>query len=72
MARGDIERKWLSVAEAGKYVGISSSLIRRAIELGELPAYRKPVTYSSNGKHNFYKISTDDIDAWIRSCWEKA
>ena len=58
--------------EAGRYAGISPDIIKRAIEERELAAYVKPVTRSSEGAHVFYKVAVEDIDCWIRTCWEEA
>lgn len=67
-----ISRGWLSVSEAGRYVGINPDVIRRAIASGELRAYEKPVTHRSEGIHRFLKVSRAEIDRWIEECWAEA
>lgn len=64
------ERGWLGVDEAGRYVGIRPDVIRRAIASGELPAYVKPAT-CREGDRTYYKISREDLDAWVRT-WPSA
>lgn len=65
------ERGWLSVAEAGKYVGINPEIIKCAIESGELLAYIKPRTSPEKlrvgQRHIYYKIAICDLDDWVRS-----
>lgn len=72
MSARTVEREWLSVAEAGQYVGISSEVVRAAALSGALPAYEKPVTRGRKVQgpaqpNTFMKISKSDLDAWVRS-----
>lgn len=55
---------WLSLNAAAKYVGVNVSLVRKGIASGELRAYRRPDSDSSHAK---VLISSDDLDAWVRS-----
>ena len=64
------ERGWLNMQEAGRYVGISPDVLRRAIASGALRAYVKPATYSE-GKSVYVKMSREDLDAWVRT-WPDA
>lgn len=68
-----IETEWLSVEQAAKYVGISKSVIRAAVDSGDLDARVKPYATETRGKkpHIYRKISRTDLDAWVRS-WPPA
>lgn len=63
------EHGWLTVTEAARYVGVSESMIRGAVNKGELKAYTKP----SEEKRRQVRalIKRTDVDEWVRS-WEPA
>lgn len=70
-----IPRKWFPYARVAKeYLGIAPSVLLAAIEKGELPAYRKPVTrgHRSDAKRHNYSwfICLEDVDEWIRMFWQ--
>jgi len=50
--------RYLSVADAAEYIGVSTQTIRRYIESGRLPAYRL-------GK-KLVKVRDTDLDALMR------
>ena len=62
-----VEPHWLSIEGAKTYTTLSRDTIVAAIRSGELVAYLKPATYSRNENYRQYRISTDDLDAWMRS-----
>lgn len=73
----EVPRAWLPYTRAAKeYLGVSSKILREAIERGELPAYRKPITRLRNPQRAepqyILFVNTNDIDAWIREKWERA
>ncbi len=77
MADAAVNRAWLPYTRAAKeYLGVSSKILRAAIERGELPAYRKPITRLRNPtraepQYTLF-VNTNDIDAWIRATWDRA
>lgn len=66
MPRQRIARGWVTLSEAGSYLGVSPELVRRAVATGELAAYEKPAT-RRDGPSGRYLVSLDDVDAWVRS-----
>lgn len=51
---------WLTAAQGAEYVKVSEPIIRDAVKRGDLQAY--PI-----GKGREYRLTTDDIDAWLKS-----
>ena len=77
MADNSVARAWMPYTRAAKeYLGVRPTLLREAIERGELPAYRKPITRLRNPTRAepqyILFVNTNDIDAWIRATWDKA
>ena len=67
-----IPRKWFPYARVAKeYLGIAPSVLLAAIEKGELPAYRKPVSKDSTGQQFSWFVCLEDVDEWIRTYWPK-
>lgn len=62
-----IEPHWLSVEGAKTYTSLSRDTIVAAIRSGDLAAYLKPATFRRNDQYRQYRISTEDLDAWMRS-----
>ena len=62
-----IEQHWLSVEDAKRYTGLCRATIMGALLRGELIGYEKPVTYRKSENYRQYRISIDDLDAWMRS-----
>lgn len=60
-----IGKRWMTVKMAAQYAHLSQELIRRAIHAGDLAAYIKPSINCSERRQ--YRISTEDVDAWMRS-----
>lgn len=54
----DIENRWLSVDEIGKYLGVSSDTIYRLIDKHSMPGHRV-------GRRWMFK--QDEVDVWVRS-----
>lgn len=56
---------WLDQRGAAEYVKVSVTLIREAVKSGDLVAH--PIGKSGRD----YRLTTDDIDAWMKSrTWE--
>ena len=72
MAAKDMQRGWLTVAEAAKYVGVSESLIRGAINSHELEAYERPAALGQRRERRQWRVLITDIDRWVKSTWELA
>lgn len=66
MGKKRISRGWVTLNEAGQYLGVSSELVRRAVATGELAAYEKPAT-RTRGRSGTALVAVEDIDAWVRS-----
>lgn len=62
-----VEPHWLSVEDAKAYTSLGRDVIMAALMSGELVGYVKPVTYRKSDSYRQYRISTDDLDAWMRS-----
>ena len=62
-----IEQHWLSVEDAKRYTGLGRDTIMGALLRGELSGYEKPVTSFRSENYRQYRISIDDLDAWMRS-----
>lgn len=58
MKESKVESKWLSVADAAAYLGISYVTIYRLVELDKIPSYRI-------GK--LWKFKVNDLDRWVES-----
>lgn len=55
---------WLTVARGAEYATVSEWTIRDAVKRGDLPAY-------AVGKGRSYRVTAEDIDAWMTSkSWE--
>ena len=54
----DIEDRWLSVDEIGKYLGVSSDTVYRWINKHDMPAHRIG---------RLWKFKKDQVDAWIEA-----
>lgn len=63
----EVEPHWLSIEGAKVYTTLSRDTIVAAIQAGDLVAYLKPKTYRRNDNYRQYRISTDDLDAWMRA-----
>lgn len=73
----DVEPHWLSVEGAKAYTSLSREIIVAAVRSGDLTAYMKPSYGRQTDKYRQFRISTADLDAWMRSqpsakegtCW---
>lgn len=68
-------RGWMSLGEAATYLGISRDYLRGAVSDGRLRAYRKPYTSGrrpTSQPQERWRISKDDLDAFVREEWEEA
>ena len=54
-----MERKYLSVKEAAKYLGVSALTLRNWDKLGKLAAYRNPIN-----NYRLYKV--EDVEVLMR------
>ena len=61
-----VVRKWFSLNQTAKLVGLNPCVLRRAIMDGSLKAYKKPATYSEP-KNTHLILNMDDVDEWLRS-----
>ena len=55
-----MERKYLSVKEAAKYLGVSALTLRNWDKLGKLAAYRNPI-------NNYRVYRLDQLELFLRS-----
>ena len=53
----EMEDRWLSVAEIGKYLGISSDTVYRWIDKHTMPAHRMG---------RLWKFKKDEVDEWVK------
>jgi len=53
----EIDDRWLSVEEIGKYLGVSNDTVYRWIEKQTMPAHRVG---------RFWKFKKDEVDDWVR------
>ena len=54
----EVEDRWLSVDEIGKYLGVSSDTVYRWIDKQGMPAHRL-------GRR--WKFKKDELDAWVKA-----
>jgi excisionase family DNA binding protein len=54
----EMEDRWLSVEEIGKYLGVSSDTVYRWIDKHDMPAHKIG---------RLWKFKKDEIDEWVRS-----
>jgi excisionase family DNA binding protein len=54
----EMEDRWLSVDEIGKYLGISSDTVYRWIDKHDMPAHRMG---------RLWKLKKEQVDAWIEA-----
>ena len=54
----DLEDRWLSVEEIGKYLGVSSDTVYRWIDKHSMPAHRMG---------RLWKFKRDDVDEWVKA-----
>lgn len=54
----EIEDRWLSVDEIGKYLGVSSDTIYRWIDKHAMPAHRMG---------RLWKFKKDEVDDWVKA-----
>jgi len=54
----EMEDRWLSVAEIGKYLGVSSDTVYRWIEKHDMPAHRMG---------RLWKFKKDEVDEWVKT-----
>ena len=54
----ELEERWLSVDEIGKYLGVSSDTVYRWINTHSMPAHRIG---------RFWKFKKEQVDAWVES-----
>lgn len=54
----DLEDRWLSVEEIGKYLGVSSDTVYRWIDKHSMPAHRMG---------RLWKFKRDDVDKWVKA-----
>ncbi|MBM9536669.1 helix-turn-helix domain-containing protein [Desulfobulbus alkaliphilus] len=54
----EIEDRWLSVDEIGKYLGVSSDTVYRWIDKHNMPAHRMG---------RLWKFKRDQVDAWVEA-----
>lgn len=52
---------WLTAVEAAKHAKVSLSIIREAVQGGELPAS----AVGRKGRH--YRLDQNEVDKWMRS-----
>ncbi|MHA7853644.1 MULTISPECIES: methylation-associated defense system helix-turn-helix domain-containing protein MAD1 [Marinobacter] len=55
---GDIDDRWLSIAEISQYLGVSNDTVYKWIEHKELPAHKIG---------RLWKFKKDEVDDWVRS-----
>lgn len=73
----EVTPRWLSVEGAKAYASLSREVIVAAVRSGDLRAYMKPSYGRRTERYRQYRISTEDIDEWLRSqpsakegtCW---
>jgi len=53
----ELEDRWLSVDEIGKYLGVSNDTVYKWINKKEMPA---------NRVGRLWKFKKEDIDEWVR------
>lgn len=53
-----MEDRWLSVAEIGKHLGVSSDTVYRWIDRHNMPAHRMG---------RLWKFKKDEVDAWVKA-----
>lgn len=54
----EMENRWLSVDEIGKYLGVSSDTIYRWIAGRGMPAHKVG---------RLWKFKTDEVDEWVKA-----
>jgi excisionase family DNA binding protein len=54
----EMEDRWLSVEEIGKYLGVSSDTVYRWIDRFSMPTHRMS---------RLWKFKKDQIDAWVEA-----
>jgi excisionase family DNA binding protein len=54
----NIEDRWLSVGEIGKYLGVSSDTVYRWIDKHAMPAHRMG---------RLWKFKKYEVDAWVKA-----
>ena len=54
----EMEDRWLSVDEIGKYLGVSSDTVYRWIDKHAMPAHRMG---------RLWKFKKDEVDTWVKS-----
>lgn len=54
----EMEDRWLSVAEIGKHLGVSSDTVYRWIDRHNMPAHRMG---------RLWKFKKDEVDAWVKA-----
>ncbi len=55
---GNIQDRWLSIAEVSQYIGVSTDTIYKWIDKKGLPAYKVG---------RLWKFKAEEIDQWVRS-----
>ena len=54
----EMEDRWLSVDEIGKYLGVSSDTVYRWIDKHTMPAHRMG---------RLWKFKKDEVDEWVKA-----
>jgi len=54
----EIENRWLSVDEIGRYLGVSSDTIYRWIDRQSMPAHKVG---------RLWKFKRDEVDGWVKA-----
>lgn len=54
----EMDDRWLSVDEIGKYLGVSNDTVYRWIDKQRMPAHRVG---------RFWKFKKDEVDDWVRT-----
>jgi excisionase family DNA binding protein len=54
----EMEDRWLSVDEIGKYLGVSSDTVYRWIDKHDMPAHRMG---------RLWKFKKDEVDSWVKA-----
>lgn len=54
----ELEDRWLSVEEIGKYLGVSNDTVYRWIDKQSMPAHRVG---------RFWKFKKDEVDGWVKA-----
>lgn len=69
--RDEIERGWLPLGAAAKYLGIKPEELKAAAIRGECVARIKPQTSkTAQGINTHLRFRVSDLDAWVIDYWD--